>query len=138
MSKNKAREKLVAIERHPPVLDEDTYAEALEKIIERDYFPDISKLRDRLDLLEAIKTGDPFQIREAYSAWYTSEDNQSFWKILERVNRKRKERFGYLNDSVNGNGNSIEDEKRDRITDGYVKSYQPPSTLEGFVDVSSC
>ncbi|MCI07232.1 protein DGCR14, partial [Trifolium medium] len=65
---------------------------------------------------------------------YTSEDNQCFSKILERVNRKRKERFGYLNDSVNvnANGNAIEDEKRDRITDGYVTSYQPPSTLEGW------
>ena len=51
--------------KHPAVLDEDTYVEALEKIIERDYFPDISKLRDRLDWLEAIKTGDPVVIREA-------------------------------------------------------------------------
>lgn len=194
--------------RHPTVLDEDTYAEALEKIIERDYFPDISKLRDRLDWLEAIKTGDPVQIRDAqlkiierrrvgggkvtplhtvdsrisrtpgstfvrnftpldefdgktpvvngigvgegereevggvdtnlgldqFLGRYTSEDNQSFSKILERVNRKRKERFGYLEDSVNSNanGDAIEDEKRDRITDGYGTSYQPPSTLEGW------
>jgi protein DGCR14 len=193
-------------QRHPTVLDEDTYAEALEKIIERDYFPDISKLRDRLDWLEAIKTGDPVQIRDAqlkiierrrggkvtasnpldsrisntpgstfvrnftpldefdgktpivtglglsegereevggvdtslgldqFLGRYTSEDNQSFSKILERVNRKRKERFGYLNDSAsaNANTNAIEDEKRDRITDGYGTSYQPPSTLEGW------
>lgn len=194
--------------RRPTVLDEDTYAEALEKIIERDYFPDISKLRDRLDWLEAIKTGDPVQIRDAqlkiierrrvgggkvtplhtvdsrisrtpgstfvrnftpldefdgktpvvnglgvgegekedvsgldtnlgldqFLGRYTSEDNQSFSKILERVNRKRKERFGYLEDSVNSNanGDAIEDEKRDRITDGYGTSYQPPSTLEGW------
>lgn len=189
-------------QRNPTVLDEDTYAEALEKIIERDYFPDISKLRDRLDWLEAIKTGDPVQIRDAqlkiierrrggkvtplnpldsrnshtpgstfvrnftpldefdgktpitpgftsavgekeevsavdtslgldqFMGRYTSEDNHSFSKILERVNRKRKERFGYLNDSVNAN--AIEDEKRDRITDGYGTSYQPPSTLEGW------
>ncbi|KAL5069624.1 hypothetical protein RYX36_020511 [Vicia faba] len=51
--------------RNPTILDEDTYAEALEKIIERDYFPDISKLHDRLDWLEAVKTGDPVQIRDA-------------------------------------------------------------------------
>ncbi|KAG2404444.1 uncharacterized protein HKW66_Vig0113660 [Vigna angularis] len=33
--------------------------EALEKIIERNYFPDISKLHDRLDWLEAIKIKPP-------------------------------------------------------------------------------
>lgn len=47
------------------VLDEDTYVAAIEKIIERDFFPDIPKLRDRLDWLEATRTGDPMQIRDA-------------------------------------------------------------------------
>ena len=37
------------------MLDEDTYVAAIEKIIERDYFPDIPKLRDRLDWLEVAK-----------------------------------------------------------------------------------
>lgn len=189
--------------KHPTVLDEDSYVEALEKIIERDYFPDISKLRDRLDWLEAVKTGDPVQIRDAqlkiierrggggrkvttsnpldsrishtpgstfirnltpfdefdgktpktpgfpvtegekedgdvdtslgldqFLRRYTSEDNHSFSQILEKVNRKRKERFGYLIEDVNKG--AIEDAKRDRITDGYGTSYQPPSTLEGW------
>ncbi|CAL0315941.1 unnamed protein product [Lupinus luteus] len=200
---------------HPTVLDEDSYVEALEKIIERDYFPDISKLRDRLDWLEAIKTGDPVQIRDAqlkiierrhgttkvansntlddrntrtpgstfmrnftpldefdektlktpalsvpdrdkskgaavgdgvvdtelgldqFLTRYTSEDNHSFSKILEKVNRKRKERFGYLmsegeKDNDDGVMGIEGDVKRERITDGYGTSYQPPSTLEGW------
>ncbi|KAI9120776.1 hypothetical protein K1719_007809 [Acacia pycnantha] len=58
------------------VLDEDAYVAAIEKIIECDFFPDISKLRDRLDWLEAIKTGDPVQIRDAQL------------KIMERRGRK--------------------------------------------------
>ncbi|KAC9462862.1 hypothetical protein E3N88_45787 [Mikania micrantha] len=41
------------------VLDEDTYVAAIEKIIQRDFFPDVPKLRDRLDWLEATRTGDP-------------------------------------------------------------------------------
>ncbi|KAD4178454.1 hypothetical protein E3N88_27045 [Mikania micrantha] len=40
------------------VLDEDTYVAAIEKIIQRDFFPDVPKLRDRLDWLEATRTGD--------------------------------------------------------------------------------
>lgn len=43
---------------------------------ETTYFPDISKLRDRLDWLEAIKTGDPVQIRDAQL------------KIMERRGKK--------------------------------------------------
>ncbi|CAN4103632.1 unnamed protein product [Withania somnifera] len=170
------------------VLDEDTYVASIEKIIERDFFPDIPKLRDRLDWLEAVRTGDPVQIRDAQlkiierrggralgsntngklrtpgstffrdsvtpfddpyktptpsvanaNNWstntgeeadvdvslsldeffrrYTSEDNESFSKIIEKVNRKRKEKYGYLA----------------RVdTDGYGTSDQPVATLEGW------
>ncbi|CAK7349099.1 unnamed protein product [Dovyalis caffra] len=195
------------------VLDEDSYVAAIEKIIERDFFPDISKLRDRLDWLEAMKTGDPIQIRDAQlkimerrgkkannpnsdgSTWtrnrtqtqtpgstfirnftpfdefdsrmqtpsvltdrglssnpessenenavenlslddffrrYTSEDNDSFSKILEKVNRKRKERYGHLLEGEKEDVKMIGDAKRDRITDGFGTSDQPPSTLEGW------
>jgi protein DGCR14 len=185
------------------VLDEDAYVAAIEKIIERDYFPDISKLQDRLDWLEAIKTRDPIQIREAqlkiierrgekvsvglnserkansrtpgstfmrnfspfdefdvktpsteffnegggneqneidttvtldeFFRRYTSEDNDSFSKIIEKVNKKRKERYDYLLEGEkNEDLKSIEDVKRDRITDGYGTSYQPVSTLDGW------
>ncbi|CAN0927235.1 Splicing factor ESS-2 homolog [Linum grandiflorum] len=194
------------------VLDEDTYVAAIEKIIERDYFPDISKLRDRLDWLEAVKTGDPMQIRDAqlkiierrgkralgsdasirarsqtrtpgstfmrsftpldefdnrspsvfdgelggnggdasgndaavdvdeslgldaFLRRYTSEDNDSFAKILTKVNKKRKEKYGHLLEGEK-DGNLIEDvklDKLDRVTDGYGTSDQPPSTLEGW------
>ncbi|KAM1162151.1 hypothetical protein PS2_001186 [Malus domestica] len=50
---------------HPQVLDEDTYVAAIKKIIEMDFFHNISKLRDRLDWFEAINTHDPVQIRDA-------------------------------------------------------------------------
>ncbi|XVF71771.1 hypothetical protein PTKIN_Ptkin12aG0065900 [Pterospermum kingtungense] len=192
--------------KRPRVLDEDSYVAAIEKIIERDFFPDISKLRDRLDWLEAIKTGDPIQIRDAqlkiierrgkkvnnvnsegrgqtqtpgstfarnftpfdefdgktpktpgvlggeegickesegeidtnlsldeFFRRYTSEDNDSFSKILEKVNRKKKEKYGYLTQGENAEDvKLIEDVKRDRITDGYGTSDQPTSTLEGW------
>ncbi|KAL6975621.1 hypothetical protein U1Q18_024414 [Sarracenia purpurea var. burkii] len=182
------------------VLDEDSYVAAIEKIIERDFFPDIPKLRDRLDWLEAVRSGDPVQIRDAqlkilerrsgkvsnpdategksrtpgstffrtttpfdldktprvaiddfagggessdgladvsltldeFFRRYTSEDNDSFSKIMEKVNRKRKERYGYLTEGENDEVRLIDDVKRERITDGYGTSDQPPSTLEGW------
>ncbi|KAK9284567.1 hypothetical protein L1049_023742 [Liquidambar formosana] len=186
------------------VLDEDSYVAAIEKIIERDFFPDIPKLRDRLDWLEAVRSGDPVQIRDAqlkimerrarkaancdtegktresrtpgstfvrnftpfeldktpsvmnndvtggggelsndeavetslsldeFFRRYTSEDNDSFSKILEKVNRKRKERYGFLTEGEKEDVKLIEDLKMDRITDGYGTSDQPLSTLEGW------
>ncbi|KAK4796239.1 hypothetical protein SAY86_028565 [Trapa natans] len=194
--------------KRPLVLDEDTYVAAIEKIIERDFFPDISKLRDRLDWLEAIRTGDPIQIRDAqlkiaerrgkrlnssnpdgktqtpgstfarnftplddeFSARtphtvdgsnteglytedpaagddgvddslsldeffrrYTSEDNDSFSKILDKVNKRKKMKYEYLTMGQEEESiKSIEDVKMKRITDGYGTSNQPPSTLDGW------
>ncbi|KAG8364474.1 hypothetical protein BUALT_Bualt18G0001100 [Buddleja alternifolia] len=200
--------------RRDTVLDEDTYVAAIEKIIERDFFPDIPKLRDRLDWLQAVRTHDPVLIRDAqlkilerrrrqrktgdsvradaslrsatpgstffrnasvtpslyndnkdnpplnggehdtadgeegevdvslsldeFFRKYTSEDNESFARIIEKVNRKKKEKYGYLleagkSEGTNGN-NMIEDgNKREQIaTDGYGTSDQPVSTLDGW------
>lgn len=190
------------------VLDEDTYVAAIEKIIERDFFPDIPKLRDRLDWLEATRSGDPMLMRDAqlkiierragktpvtdtegkirtpgstffrntstpfdsdrtpgidmkqeflnvakeiirndgsgdinaddltlddFFRMYTSEDNDSFSKLIEKVNRKKRERYEFLLEGENqGTTGLIEDAKKDRITDGYGSSDQPLATLDGW------
>lgn len=43
--------------RPAQVLDEDVYTDNIEAIIERDYFPDLPKLRNKLDWLEAVRSG---------------------------------------------------------------------------------
>ncbi|CAN6470658.1 unnamed protein product [Victoria cruziana] len=191
----------------PVVLDEDTYIAAIERIIERDFFPDIPKLHDRLDWLSAVRTGDPLQIRDAQlkilerrrtvgdgavtggrgtltprsvsvtTPWthdrtpdqrleslteenatdplagggdsgepavdlslsldaffrrYTSEDNDSFSKILEKVNRKRRERYRYLTEGEASSGAAASPENVKRITDGFGTSGQPTDTLDGW------
>uniref|UniRef100_A0A672P529 Ess-2 splicing factor homolog n=1 Tax=Sinocyclocheilus grahami TaxID=75366 RepID=A0A672P529_SINGR len=46
------------------ILDEDDYIEGLEKIIQRDFFPDVSKLQAQNDYLEAEENGDMERMRE--------------------------------------------------------------------------
>lgn len=202
--------------RSAAILDEDTYVNAIEKIIERDFFPDIPKLRDRLDWLEAVRSRDPVVIRDVqlkildrrasksvgpnktpststraetktqtpasnfrfnpsatpfdpertpsfsvrgdldgekgtifeesdggvdisvpldeFFRMYTSEDNESFDKIMEKVNRKRREKYSHLLER-DGENPALEDgvvDEKDRITDGYGTSNQPVSSLEGW------
>ena len=47
------------------VLEEDAYTEAIEAIVERDFFPDVPKMQNQLEWLEAIQSGDPAQIKRA-------------------------------------------------------------------------
>jgi hypothetical protein len=46
--------------------DEDTYIDSLEQIIQRDFFPDLPKLRTQLDWLEAEEGGNLEKMREIY------------------------------------------------------------------------
>ncbi|KAM3211909.1 hypothetical protein ACQJBY_065173 [Aegilops geniculata] len=89
----------------------------------------------------ALSDGDPEEEDEDVSAAlslddffrrYTSEDNESFSRILEKVNHRRRERYAHLLEPGEvADKQLLEDAKRDRITDGYGTSGQPPSTLEG-------
>lgn len=209
-----------ARKRAAVVLDEDTYVAAIERIIERDYFPSVPALRDRLDLLQAQRSGDPVLLRDVqlqildrrrhrrgaaaaagrgdgrsmsrtatpggsssfrfpsvatptpfddektpslfpqppptssssrddnplfddslsldqFMRRYTSEDNESFNRIMEKVNKKRRERYGHLlageqEEEEEATMTPEMETKRDRITDGYGTSGQPVSTLEGW------
>ncbi|XP_005990218.1 splicing factor ESS-2 homolog [Latimeria chalumnae] len=46
------------------IMDEETYIESLEKIIQRDFFPDVEKLRAQKEYLEAEEGGDLEKMRE--------------------------------------------------------------------------
>jgi len=49
--------------RRAQVLDEDEYLARLETIVQRDYFPDIKKLRAQNDYLDAVQKNDQAKIK---------------------------------------------------------------------------
>lgn len=50
---------------NPVVLDEDTYTEAISLIIERDFFPNLGRLRAQQNYLEAQATGSLVDLQQA-------------------------------------------------------------------------
>ncbi|EPZ35995.1 ENTH-domain-containing protein [Rozella allomycis CSF55] len=94
------------------VLEEEEYTEAIASIIQRDFFPDLQKLKSQVSYLEAIENSDLVKAQQeavkiqqndftdtnktrnmrldAFLSRYTSEDNASFGDILEKINEERR------------------------------------------------
>ncbi|XP_065173044.1 splicing factor ESS-2 homolog [Atheta coriaria] len=58
--------KMVKKKRAQLVLDDDRFVEELGKIIERDFFPDLEKLKAKTEYLEAVENNDVIKIRELH------------------------------------------------------------------------
>ncbi len=145
--------------RREIILDEDDWIAAMEGIIERDFFPDLKSLRERVEGLERDTPGEllSFRQREAGS-WeptpygldsteretsetapkltldqflsrYTSEDNASFRDILNRSNAVRREKFKHLWQPPNP---CTQKKAAEHLTDGYGTTGQGEDTMIGW------
>ncbi|VDO94566.1 unnamed protein product [Soboliphyme baturini] len=103
------------------VLEEDEYVANLEYIIQRDFFPDVEKLRAQNEYLEAVENNDLAKIKDlqqryvcrptgvaqrvprfdnvsldAFLRQSTSEDNASFEEIVEAEEAKRYDKNAWM------------------------------------------
>lgn len=69
------------------VLKEEEYMRVLEGILRRDYFPDLPPLlfEDENEFLDTNL--------EDFQAAYTTEDDHSFNKLMDKLNRERRKRY---------------------------------------------
>jgi hypothetical protein len=106
------------------VLEEDVYVEMLEDVIEKQYFPHLSKMKRQLEFirqnerfsLETLRNtyrnfslldnynddeenNKPLTVAEFFSR-YTSEDNHSFDVIFAKDTEERKRKFHWLHESL--------------------------------------
>jgi urease accessory protein UreF len=65
------------------------FSKGLEKIIERDFFPDLERLRLQREYLAALERNDLVTLRELYSKYRVERDNSS--QSSARSNRSNRE-----------------------------------------------
>lgn len=56
---------VTTLNRPAVVLDEDTYTDAISYIIERDFFPNLAKLRAQQEYFHAEESGDLVRLQQA-------------------------------------------------------------------------
>lgn len=137
--------------RNQTVLDEETYTRGLSRIIERDFFPDLPRLRAHNAYVHALEEGDVDTIEACahalveaeagdaepcsmsigeYQARYTTEDNASFAQLLEADAQRRRAKEAREAPTRPASSRRIEAPRREALPPAPQKrGMMPPSDV---------
>lgn len=101
------------------VLSEEEYMERLSSILKRDYFPSLLELENELSCSERLSLS-------SFQSNYTTEDNASFEELLERENKRKRDKF----ERVFGGSAELVDDPSRRLLLQDSKKYQQTGTFQ--------
>lgn len=91
------------------VLEEESYLDKMEEIIERDFFPGIQEMQKRIDAIDYLlkhgeqpmfsmieNNAEPKQSLSEFLSMNTTEDNHSFAELIKKDNNKIRDRYPWL------------------------------------------
>ncbi|XP_015113525.1 splicing factor ESS-2 homolog [Diachasma alloeum] len=109
------------------ILDEDAYVERMGKIIERDFFPDLEKLKAQNDYLEALEQNDVKKMRELYEKYSSGRPATERVSSPATFETPLREEPGDVSDResvITKSGSALETGIRDKIgLDGFLSTH---------------
>uniref|UniRef100_T1J2N2 Uncharacterized protein n=1 Tax=Strigamia maritima TaxID=126957 RepID=T1J2N2_STRMM len=116
------------------ILDEDSYTQDLENIIERSFFPDLPKLRAQTEYIKALEENDVNKLREIRSKYGTRTGSRPGTSILNSPSTfETPETHGTPGDSIdeyNLSEKSDSSENREKTKNVSLDTYLARHTSE--------
>ena len=121
--------------RPPTVVDEDSWADTIAALIERDYFPELPRLASRLEWLQAVRTRDSVALASAQANIAARRAGARTPAVEPGRGRDTVTGFtpGWTPAALLGGGGGGGDDGDDNAVPPHLLPRAPPMTLDQFL-----